>query len=108
MRLRATCSRFIRPGKLTRTFAGLAINASTWVVSMFILGIPDDHIERIHWYLGPGKGSEYGFKHVPSGIMVGGKCPPNMTVFQFHQKVFADFVEKLKAAGIVKDKSTGE
>ncbi len=74
---------------------------------MLVPGIPDDHIERVHWYLGPGKGSEYAYKHAPSGIMVGGACPPQMTAFQFDQQLFAEFVEKLKAAGVVKDESTG-
>ncbi len=70
-------------------------------------GLLDEDVERIHWYLGLGKGSEYAYKHLPSGIMVGGTCPPNMTVLEFDQQLFAEFVEKLKTAGIVKEESTG-
>ena len=67
-----------------------------------IHGIPDKDLERIHWYLGPGKGSEYGYKHIPSGIMVGGLKPSEMTTHEFDRQLFAEFVEKLRAAGIIK------
>ncbi len=67
-----------------------------------IHGIPDKDLERIHWYLGPGKGSEYGYKHIPSGIMVHGLKPPDMTTHEFDRQLFAEFVEKLRAAGIIK------
>jgi hypothetical protein len=70
-------------------------------------GIPDDQIERIHWWLGPGNGSEYAYRHLPSGITVGGSCPPQMTVLQFDQQLFAELVEKLKTAGIIKEEQVG-
>src|SRR5580765_7771049 len=66
-----------------------------------IHGIPEEHLERVHWYHGPGKGSSYAYKHIPSGIMVGGEKPPDMKVLEFDQQLFAEFIEKLKAAGII-------
>jgi hypothetical protein len=74
---------------------------------VLIHGIPNDDIERIHWWLGPGKGSECGYKHLPSGIMVRGARPPDMSAHQFDRRLFAEFLEKLKAAGIVKNESAG-
>jgi hypothetical protein len=68
---------------------------------MMIHGIPEDKLERIHWYLGPGKGSEYADKHIPSGIMVGGLKPSDMKTHEFVERLFAELVEKLKAAGII-------
>ncbi len=65
-------------------------------------GIPDDDMEQIHWYLGPGRGSEYAYKHIPSGIMVGGLKPPGMKTHEFLKQLFAELVEKLKAAGIIR------
>jgi hypothetical protein len=76
-------------------------------VAVLIPGIPDHDIERSHWYSGPGKCGEYAYKHVPSGIMVVGACPPQRTVIEFDRQLFAEFVEKLKAAGILKEDSTG-
>jgi hypothetical protein len=73
---------------------------------MLIQGIPDDHLERVHWYLGRGKGSEYAYKHVPSGIMVGGAKPPQMTIHEFDQQLIGELMEKLKAAGIITGKET--
>lgn len=73
---------------------------------MPIPGIPDEHIVRLHYYLGPGKGSEYAYKHLPSGIMVGGKCPQGMKVWEFDKQLFAEFVEKLKAAGLIRMNSS--
>lgn len=66
-----------------------------------IHGIPEDDLERIHWYLGPGKGSECAYKHVPSGIIVGGRKPAEMTAHEFDEQLFAELVEKLRAAGII-------
>jgi hypothetical protein len=74
---------------------------------MRISGIPDDHIERIHWYFGPGKGSQYAYRHIPSGILVVGSCPSQMPVHQFDQQLFAELIKKLKAAGVVKDEGLG-
>ncbi len=67
-----------------------------------IHGIPEDDLARIHWYLGPGKGSEYAYKHIPSGIMVGGRKPSDMKTHEFVEQLFAELVEKLKAAGIIR------
>ncbi len=68
---------------------------------MVIPEIPDEHLERLHWYLGPGKGSEYAYKHLPSGIMVGGAKPLHMRIHEFAQQLIAELTEKLKAAGII-------
>src|SRR5437870_5128444 len=38
----------------------------------------NEHLERLHLYLGPGKGSAYAYKHLPSGIIVGGAKPLHM------------------------------
>ena len=65
-------------------------------------GIPDGELERIHWYLGPGRGSEYAYKHIPSGIMVGGLKPSGMKTHEFDKQLFAELIEILKAAGIVR------
>ncbi len=73
---------------------------------MVIPGIPDEHIERIHWWFGPGKVSECAYRHIPSGIVVGGPRPPDISAFDFDRQLLAAFVEKLKAAGIVKDEET--
>jgi hypothetical protein len=70
--------------------------------------IPDDHLERIQWYLGPGKGSEYAFKHLPSGIMVGGTKPPEMRIHDFERQLLAELLTKLKAAGIFTGTPTSE
>jgi hypothetical protein len=74
---------------------------------MQIPGIPDDHLERMHLYLGPGNGSGYAYKHVPSGIMVSGVKPPEMKVHQFDRQLVAELFEKLKAAGIITDTKSG-
>jgi len=68
---------------------------------MVIPEIPDDHLERLHWYLGPGKGGEYAYKHLPSGIMVGGAKPPHMSIHEFERQLIAELTEKLKAAGLI-------
>jgi hypothetical protein len=73
---------------------------------MVIPGIPDDQLERLHWYLGPGKGNEYAYRHIPSGIMVGGTCPPQMKILQFDQQLIAELKEKLTVAGIIKSTET--
>lgn len=74
---------------------------------MVIPGIPDEHLERLHFYLGPGKGSRYAYKHIPSGIMVGGAKPPEMKIHQYDQQLIAQLAEKLKAAGIITGSETG-
>jgi hypothetical protein len=68
---------------------------------MSIPGILDDHLERLHVYLGPGKGSEYYYKHIPSEIMVGGTKPPQMKIHEYEKQLLADLAEKLKAAGLI-------
>jgi hypothetical protein len=68
---------------------------------MVIPEIPDNHLQRLHWYLGPGKGSEYGYKHLPSGIMVGGAKPPGLTVFEFDRQLIAQLAAKLKEVGLL-------
>jgi hypothetical protein len=68
---------------------------------MILPEIPDDDLERLHWYLGPGKGSEYAYKHVPSGIMVGGTKPTDMKIHEFDQLLIAGLRAKLKAAGLI-------
>lgn len=75
---------------------------------MAIPGIPNDHLERLHSYLGPGKGSEYAYKHLPSGIMVGGAKPPNMRTHEFDQQLIAELTAKLKAAGLITATPTSE
>ncbi len=68
---------------------------------MSIHGIPDDHLERLHLYLGPGKGSQVVYKHIPSGIMVGGAKPPQMKALEYEKQLLAELTEKLKASGIL-------
>ncbi len=75
---------------------------------MVIPGVPDDHLERLHWYLGPGKGSEYAYKHLPSGIMVGGTKPPDMKIHEFDQQLIAELTAKLVAAGLIAETPTTE
>ena len=70
---------------------------------MVIPGIPDDHLERLHWYLSPGKGSEYAYKHVPSGIIVGGRKPPDVRIHDFDEQLIAELTAKLHAAGYITD-----
>jgi hypothetical protein len=70
---------------------------------MVIPGIPDDQLERIHYYLGPGNGSGYAYKHIPSGILAGGTKPPQMNIHQFDLRLIADLTEKLKAAEIISE-----
>jgi hypothetical protein len=68
---------------------------------MVILEIPDDDFERLHWYLGRGKGSQDAYKHLPSGIMVGGTKPPDMKIHDFDQQLIAELMAKLKLAGLI-------
>ena len=68
---------------------------------MVIPGIPDDDLEQLHWYLGPGKASEYAYKHIPSGIFAGGTKPPDMKIHEFDLHLIAELTAKLKAAGII-------
>ena len=68
---------------------------------MVVPQIPDDDLERFHLYLGPGKGSEYAYKHLPSGIMVGGTKPPEMKIHEFDQQLLAELTAKLRAAGLI-------
>ncbi len=74
---------------------------------MMIHGIPEDQLERIHWYHGPGKGSSYAYKHLPSGIVAGGRKPPAMKTHEFDRQLLAELVEKLKAAGILSTTERG-
>lgn len=74
---------------------------------MPIPGIPPEDIERSHWYFGPGRCGGYAYRHLPSGITVRGVCPRGMKTLQLDQALFAEFVEKLKAAGIITDKEAG-
>jgi hypothetical protein len=81
--------------------ADLTICCSFGEDIMLIPGIPDEHLERLHLYLGPGKGSAYAYRHLPSGITVCGEIPPDMNVYLFDRKLVADLAEQLKAAGFL-------
>jgi hypothetical protein len=39
--------------------------------------------------------------------MVRGSCPPHKAVLQFDQQLFAELVEKLMTAGIIKEEKVG-
>lgn len=72
---------------------------------MLIAGIPDEHIERLHWNLGGGRGA-LGYRHRPSGIEVSRECRPGVAVLEIDQEVLADFKKTLKSAGIITDENT--
>jgi len=74
---------------------------------MVIPGVPDDQLERLHLYLGPGKGSTYAYKHLPSGITVCAAKPPQVKVHLFHQQLIAELTAKLRAAGVLKGTEAG-
>jgi hypothetical protein len=66
-----------------------------------IAGIAYIEMERIHWYLGPGKGSTCAYKHLPSGITASGKVPPDGDVLEFDKQLLTELTQKLTAAGII-------
>jgi hypothetical protein len=73
---------------------------------MRIAGVPDEHLEQIHLWYGPGKGGELGYKHLPSGIMVRRMCPPTGSLLKFRNQLLAELREQLIAAGIVSPQQT--
>jgi hypothetical protein len=64
-------------------------------------GIPDEHLERIHWNYGGGKGA-LGFRHIPSGITVARECPRGVPIVDIDRELQAELKEKLLRAGIIR------
>ena len=67
---------------------------------MLIPGVPDEHLEWFHGNYGRGKGA-VGYRHLPSGIVVSRKCPPDVPVLQIGEELLAELKEKLRQGGFL-------
>ena len=72
---------------------------------MGLPGVPDDHLERLHWREGGGRAS-LGYWHRPSGITVRSRCPPGVSLHALDVELLAQLGEKLRAEGLLA--GTGE
>jgi len=68
---------------------------------MRIPGIPDEELERIHWWYGPGKGSAVAYRHVPSGIQVARERPPEAPLQRFDEELLAELTQALREHGLL-------
>jgi hypothetical protein len=73
--------------------------------SMIISGIPDSHLERIHWNYGGGRGA-IGLRHLPSGIIVTRECLPNDSTLKLAKELVVELREKLLQARILVDEES--
>jgi hypothetical protein len=71
---------------------------------MLIPGIPDSHLERLHWNYGGGRGA-HGLRHLPSGITVSRESVPGIPSWQTMPELAADLQAKLSRAGIIAPRS---
>lgn len=65
---------------------------------MLIPGIPDEHLARLHWNNGSGRGI-LGYRHLPSGIFVTRPCPEGMPVMLINAELLVELEERLKSEG---------
>lgn len=67
---------------------------------MRIAEIPDTDVIRTIYRAHHGR-SEVEYKHLPSGIAVRRERPRDISLLDFEEQLRAEFVEKLKAAGVI-------
>ena len=67
---------------------------------MMIPGAPDEHLERLHWNEGGGRGS-LGYRHLPSGILVSRTCRADVPVRVTDAELQAELAERLRAEGLL-------
>jgi hypothetical protein len=67
---------------------------------MLIPGVPDSHLERLHWNYGSGRGAR-SLRHLPSGITADRESVPGVPVWQTMQELATDLQAKLRRAGII-------
>jgi hypothetical protein len=67
---------------------------------MVLPGIPDEHLARLHWNEGGGRGS-LAYRHLPSGITVRRDCPPGVPVHSIDAELLAELAESLRSEGLL-------
>jgi hypothetical protein len=67
---------------------------------MLIPGVRDEHLERLPWNYGGGEGA-LGYRHLPSGIIVFRRCPPDFPLSRIDQELLTEPREKLRERGVL-------